>query len=570
MDSSVISEIKDISDEEIDARLAGMSEEEVEELRQLTRYLRAPEYARTSLIDLARYLNPHPDHPQSFEYSRYDVQAHHNLIAEAFTEVMEGKCLRLIISMPPQHGKSQLAKTFVSAHIGRFPWKHLLMGTYNEKFAWECGDDVRNILLGQEYRNVYPNVSLRMGSKAKDHMVTTDGGKISFLGRGGSGAGRPSDGFLIDDLLKDAKEAESKTVRDDCWNWYTRIANARCHILTWQVIIATRWSDDDVIARLTDPKNPHYDAEVAKLWKVINVPAIMENEEMAAILGKKVGDALWPERFPVSLLDTARRMDPYGFSALYMGRPTPPEGAYYKQYHLKTYSSMRDLPDGTKRRFRAFLTGDLAVSPEANADKTCVGVWLLDENDELWLHPDLYWERKSSDESVERIIELGSIYGVECSWWEKGQLDKAVGPFLRKRHMELVQLNKQVKSTTGRQYKPKYFTIEALPVSGSKGLKSLATRGRMAQHKIHFPEFAPWWQNAKEQMLNFTGSGNDKEDDFCDCISLIGQALDDQVKASPGEDNVVQFPKVGSLGWLKRASTLERRAQVRLKALRGQ
>lgn len=541
--------LRHLPTEEAAQILAALPEEEFQRVAKYMTWEDAARPARTDLIKLAQYLMPDPDDRYNAEASRYKVAKHHRLIAEAFERVMEGKCLRLAVSIAPQHGKSELAKTLLAAHIGRFPWKHLLCGMYNQTYADEYGEDLRARLQTDEYRRVYPRARLRTGSKAKDHMVTTDGGKVTFIGRQSGGTGRPADGLLIDDPLKDAKEAASRTTRDDCWQWYTQVANARCHVLTWQTIIMTRWSDDDLIARLTDPKNPHYRKEVADQWTVVNVPAIIDTPEMARALGVAVGDALWPERFPLSTLETARAMNEVAFSALYMGRPTPPEGSFYKQADIREYHDPRMFP----KRCRAYMTGDLAVSTDKGADRSCVGMWGLDADDTLWLHPDLFWDRKSSDESVDAVIEKGKRYDVMEAWFEKGVLDRAIGPFLEKRMQE----------------QGAYFSLSKLPVSGDKGMRSQSIRGRMRQGKVMFPAFAPWWAAAKEEMLKFTGSGDDKADDFCDMVALIGQALGETIAASRGPSNVVKFPKVGTLGWTKAAANEERRRAKRRAALRG-
>lgn len=549
---------------EREAAIMAMPQDVYEAVLRYHEWCEAAKAARASLLKFARFTMPDPEHYQDAKFSKYVVAPHHRLIADAVEEVFGGKCLRLALSMPPQHSKSETAtRRGIAYHVGRWPWKHLLVGTYNQTFAEEFGEDVRNIVESEEYARVFPLVKFRKGSKAKDHMVTEDGGKVSFLGRGGSGTGRPADGLLIDDPIKDAKEAESKTTRDDAWNWFTRVANTRCHALSWQIIIATRWSEDDIIGRLTDPRNPHYNADVGKQWTVVNLPAIMDDEAVATALGKKLGDALWPERFPLSLLETARKLDPYGFSALYMGKPTPPEGAFYKQWHIATYDDHKQLP----KRFRAYMTGDLAVSPEKNADRSCVGIWMLDEEDTLWLHPDLFWERKTSDETVERMICLGSMYQVTDSWWEKGQLDKAIGPFFEKRHMELVRANKVTRSPDGRQYRPRYFNVNRLPVAGSKGLRSTSIRGRMAQGKVKFPSFVHWWPAAKEELLKFTGSGDDKSDDFCDMLALIGQALDDQVPVSQETQPEPEQKFRPTFSWL---TANHRRERARLKLVANQ
>lgn len=540
-------ELDGLSPDEVIRRFGG--EDRAKDLLRWCRYNSVvPTEARTDYLKFVKYMHPHPEHYQDADYSSYDVQPHHALLADLLTEVIDGKCQRIAISMPPQTGKSTIGtRMFMPYHAGRFPRKHLLMGAYNADFAEEFGDEVRTVIQSEEYQRVFPNMSLRQGSKAKDHMVTMDGGKLSFIGREGSGTGRPADGFLLDDLVKNAKEAESRTNRNDIWNFFTRVANTRIHALSWVIIIMTRWSDDDLIARLTDPKNSHYRKSVAKQWTVINIPAIMDNEDIAKALGKKVGDALWPERFPLELLATAREMDPYGFSALSMGRPTPPEGAFYKINDIYTYDKPGDFPTNA----RMYQTGDLAVSVDLTADKSAVGTWGLDQDDVLWLHPDLYWERRSSDESVDEIITRGLDHKIIEAFYERGQLDKAVGPFLEKRMAE----------------KKAFFTLTRLPVAGNKGMKSLSMRGRMRQGKVRFPSFAPWWPAAKEQLLKFTGSGDDKEDDFCDMCALIGQALEDTVAASKPATSVVQFPKRGTLAWVKYAANREKMQQRRLERM---
>jgi hypothetical protein len=216
--------------------------------------LMAARQARESFIDFMQFMMPDPNNPGQ---SLYKVKPHHVMLAEALEEVESGKCMRLLISMPPQHGKSQQSsRGFPSWVWGRSPHKNIMLGTYNQDFANEFGDDIRNIVSSPQYRQVFAKFSLRKGSKAKDHMVTLEGGKFSALGRGGSGTGRPADLFIIDDPIKDAKEAESLTIRNDVWEWFTKVAYTRCHTLTPIVIILTRWNEDDIIGRLTDPTSP--------------------------------------------------------------------------------------------------------------------------------------------------------------------------------------------------------------------------------------------------------------------------------------------------------------------------
>lgn len=504
--------------------------------------------AKTDFLTFVKHTMPDPDDFDNPVASRYKVCAHHVLLAEALQEVAEGKNLRLIISMPPQHGKSELAsRRFPAWFMGKFPFRNLMHGTYNQDFAEVFGDEVRSVMEQPEFRQVFPKVGFKQGSRAKDHMVTSDGGKLTFLGRGGAGTGKPADIFIIDDPIKDAKEAESATIRNDVWEWFTKVAFTRCHVLSAVVIIMTRWHEDDLVGRLTDHTNAHYNEEVASQYTVINIPAEIEDEKLAKALGKKVGDALWEERFPLEHLRTARLMNPIGYSALYMGKPTPPEGAFYKRDMFRGYER-KELPEN----LRHYGTTDLAVSPEKNRDKSVILNWGLDENDDLWLLPDCYWEQKSADESVEQIWQFGKQYGWFTFWGEKGMIDRAIRPFLQKRMTE----------------EGVYFQIDAMPVTGNKGARSISMRGRCAQGKVHVPKFAPWWHAAQDQLLKFTGSGDDREDDFCDAFALIGQALGSTITANKKKaaGNVVA---IGSLAWVKQASKQQQQLNRNIKKAGG-
>lgn len=498
----------------------------------------AAKSAQTDLIEFTQFTMPDPNNEGG---SIYKVKPFHRMIAEALESVAAGKTMRLLLSVPPQHGKSeQTSRRFPAWFWGLYPYRNIMLGTYNQDFANEFGDDIRNIIQSKEYHQVFPNTKLRSGSKAKDHMVTTYNGKMSMLGRGGSGTGRPADLFLIDDPIKDAKEAESVTIRNDVWEWFTKVAYTRCHSLTPIVIILTRWHEDDIIGRLTDPNNKNYDATEAAKWTYLNIPAIYESEELAKALGGKVGEPLWPERFSLDHLQSARTLNPMGFEALYMGRPTPPEGAFFKVEHLVGYNSMAELP----KNLRMYGSCDLAVSPERHADKSCVGNWGVDDSGDLWLLPEIYWERKASDESLDTILKFSKTYKWLTLFGEKGVIDRAIRPLLNRRMRDMKH----------------YFNVDTFPTSGSKAHRCQSIRGLMAMGRVHFPFFAPWWANAKHQILKFTGSGKDAEDDLCDMLGIMGQAMDLQIRAD------VEIPKekvvkIGTIAWIKQASRQEELAR---------
>ena len=511
--------------------------------------------AQQDVTALAQWLMPDPDYPDDPNKSLYQIGKHHRLLGNALNALIEGSIPRLAISMPPQHGKSEIAsRIFPCSYLGRWPHRNYMFGTYSQDFANVFGDDVRTYLESERYKEAFPNTRLRGGSRAKDFMVTTNGGKLSFLGRGGAGTGKSADHFTIDDPIKDAKEASSLTIRNDVWNWFTKVANTRMHKMSTALVIQTRWHEDDLIGRLTDKRNPYYDPVVAAQWTVINIPFLFEpiDAAIAKELGKMVGDILWPERFSIEQGETMKRMDPQGFSALYQGRPIPPEGVFFKREDMHYYE-LAELPD--RSRWVAYGACDLAVGEEKRHDSTVVGTWIIDDQPCAYLLPSIYWEKKKADSSVEYIVATGK----ENRWrelaGESGQIEKAIGPFLK----------------TIMKDRGAYFNLETLPTVGDKGARALSIRGLMREGRIKFPRFAKWWTSAEEQMLSFTGIGDDREDDFVDMCAIFGQRFAklyggmsfEPIKKS---GNVI---KVGTFAWIKQQTAYKEREQKLSRAIRG-
>lgn len=499
----------------------------------------AAKRAAMNLIPFSRFMEPDPNAPEDVGQSLYSVQPHHNLLAQALEEAESGVMLAkgfriLALSLGPQKGKSQLSsRNFPAWAAGRNPKRNIMLGSYNDDFAREFGDDVRNIMALPQYAQVFPRVRLRRGGKAKDHMVTEAGGKLNFVGRGGSGTGKPADIFIIDDPIKNAEEAESLTIRNTVWNWFLKVADSRTHGQSVIIIVQTRWSEDDLIGRLTDKTSPHYPAKMAAMTMYINIPSIVEDEALAKALGVEKGGSIWEAKFPLWLLEMKRDADPRGFGALEMGRPTPPEGAFYKVQQIRQcwYRDIEQLP----KSLRYYGSCDLAVSDDLQADHSVIGDWGLDEHDVLWLLPTIHWDKKKADASVDQLISMGKNRWMTL-FGEKGQIDRAIRPFLEERMQE----------------EGCYFSVETF-ANVNKGTASLSFRGRMNQRKVRFPVFAEWWQRAEEQMLKFTGSGDDKEDDFCDMLARIGQGLRLQVAGDrPGEEKSNVVPIAGTIAWAHR------------------
>jgi predicted phage terminase large subunit-like protein len=514
--------------------------------------LKALKDAEEDLIEFCRFMMPDPNDMDNPEASRYVRRPHLVLLAsrlmaiEKSLDMPTGGLKRLAISMPPQHGKSETAsRKFIPWLVGRNPTRNVMLGTYNQDFANDFGGQIRDQMTSDRFRMVFPGFELQKGSKAKDHMATAAGGMLSFLGRGGAGTGRPADIFVVDDPLKDAKEADSPTIRKDLREWFTKVAYTRCHARSAIVIIHTRWNEDDLIGWLCDPDHPEHDPEIAKEWTYINIPAIMEDDLVTDLLGLKPGQPLWPERFSLEHLETARRMNPRGFEALYQGKPAPDDGVYFTRDMIVEYDR-----DELPANLQMYGASDHALGVTNQGDDTVLGCIGVDDEDDIWVLPDVLMEQMETDRTVEEMLDQMRRHRPLMWFAENDVIKKAIGPFLRKRMLETKT----------------YTMINSMTPSTDKRARARSIQGRMSMRKVRFPKFAPWWPVAKNQMLKFPHGARD---DFVDFISWIGIGLEMQTGAPRIVAREKEGPAVGSIAWIKHRSDLEAKARTSRRAQGG-
>ncbi len=501
--------------------------------------------ARNDFLAFAQAMKPDPEDPDNPKASLFQVKPHHCLIAEALQEVAAGKCLRLVISMPPQHGKTeQISRLFPAWIIGKKPWMNIMIGGYSQDFVNQnISTHVREFLESPQYKMIFPAVELRKDSRAKEFMRTTQHGQLAFLGRGGAGTGKPADGFVIDDPIKDDEEAQSPTTRDKVWQWFCKVAYTRCHSMSWIVIVHTRWNEDDLIGRLVDKEHPAHDPEIAKHWKVLNIPAVVKEPELADAMGiglaiqddpsvvSEFGTepmaALWPERFTLEHLASAHRLNPRGFNALYQGKPSADDGDYFRREDLQLYSRA-DLPS----ELRIFAASDHALSEKQHADFTVLGCVGIDSQDHIWVLPDLIWDRIPTDRTVEEMIAMMKRRKPAIWFAESDNIKKSIGPFLRKRMRE------------EKVYTP---VLDMPSLKSDKEMRARSIQGRIQMGMVHLPKFAHWTQKAIQEMLKFP---NGAHDDFVDFIAWIGLGLDSE-RGAASMVSKPSGPKRGTFGWLK-------------------
>jgi predicted phage terminase large subunit-like protein len=438
----------------------------------------------------------------AYQWPGYKDAGHHRLIARHLEAVERGDIKRLMITMPPRHGKSMLASEFFPAwYIGRNPEHYVVTATYAQELADDFGRKVKNQIEDLVYSKIFPGVSLADDSKSakRFHIDGSSGGYEHSTGQRGAfyavGVGGPLTGrgahlLLIDDPVKNREDAESEVIRKKTKDWYTSTAYTRLMPGGRIVVIQTRWHEDDLAGWL-QAEHKH------EGWVVLDLPAINDD-----------GEALWPEQYPVEALEQIKRaLPPRDWSALYQQRPSPETGDYFKREWLHTYENAP--PRATLNIYGA---SDYAVT-SAGGDYTVHVIVGLDPEGRMYLL-DMWRAQSSSDEWVEAFCDL-VLKWKPIGWAEEtGQIKSGVGPFLIRRMLD----------------RGAYVAREAFPTRGDKAIRAQSIRGRMALKGLYLPINAPWRSDLVSEMMSFPVGVHD---DMVDALGLAGQLLDRMYSGKP-------------------------------------
>lgn len=235
---------------------------------------------------------------------------------------------RLILSVPPRHGKSELISKYLPAwFVGTHPGRRVILASYQADFAASWGRKARTLL--DEWGADLFGVRVSRDSSAADRWdIEGQGGGMQTAGVGGSITGKGADLLIIDDPVKNYEEAHSERMRESVWDWFTSTAYTRLEPRATVIVIMTRWHEDDLVGRLKD-RLAH------EGWTDILFPALAGE---ADALSRKPGEALWPERFDVPrLLKIKETLGSYQWSALYQQTPRPEDGGLFRREWLSRF-----------------------------------------------------------------------------------------------------------------------------------------------------------------------------------------------------------------------------------------
>lgn len=318
----------------------------------------------------------------------YFFNWHHLVLIDALQRLAQREYRRLIVMMPPRHGKSRLVSTLFPAWcLGRNANEQIITASYSAQLASFFNRQCQRLILSDEYKEIFPNVRLNETGRnevgavrnnsefdvlnAKGHYIST--------GIGGGLTGRGATVAIIDDPVKNSEEADSLTRRDSIWEWYSTTFQSRFEPGCIEIICQTRWHEDDLTGRILEQIKT--DGEETE---IISFPALAEHDEDH----RKTGEALWPQkRSRRELLKVQKDSGSRAWSALYQQRPTPDEGAVLKKEWFGEYEIKDILLSQEPRNF--FF--DTAYTKEEKNDPTagiayikrgadfyvleCVSVW---------------------------------------------------------------------------------------------------------------------------------------------------------------------------------------------------
>ena len=319
----------------------------------------AAELARRSLTDFARVVQP-----------ALSLTPFHRAYYRVLELFARGEIRRLIVTIPPQHGKSTGSSILLPAYrLGIRPGTKIALACYNVRLASRFNRRIQQTMDSAAYRSIFPQSRLKQ-SGGRQHGIVRTGtefelagqrGSLLCVGRDGPLTGNPVDLFILDDLYKNALEANSPLVRDHVWEWYNAVVKTRLHNDSQELIVFTRWHADDLIGRLAERETVTPLDDLSRIvpqsgaegWYLLNFEAVKQGPPNGAD-PRRAGEALWPERHALPLLEQKRRLDTLLFEAMYQGRPALREGLLYGD-GFATYDA---LPDDTVKKGNYTDTAD--------------------------------------------------------------------------------------------------------------------------------------------------------------------------------------------------------------------
>lgn len=417
---------------------------------------------------------------------------------------------RLMVFMPPGSAKSTYASVVLPAFVmGLIPGYKVISTSYGSDLARKMGRRTRAIVRQPKYGPIF-NAYLSQESSAADEWALTNGSEYMSGGILSGITGNRANLLIVDDPIKGREEAESALIRKKVREAFDDDLMSRLMPGGSAIIIQTRWHEDDLAGSIL-PEN--YNGESGfiecrdgETWEVICLPAKAERED--DLLGRKVGEYIWPEWFPADHWTRFER-NPRTWASLYQQRPAPDEGAYFKREWFNEYEKRPE-------HLRIYGASDYAVS-DGEGDYTVHVVVGIDQQDNIYIL-DLWRGQTTTDVWVEAFIDLVDRWKPLTWAEEQGQIIKSLGPYITKRMRERrVWCHRE------------QFTSVADKVTRARSFQARSSMG-----SVYLPQFEEWKEPLLNELLTFPVGRND---DQVDPLGLIGRMLDTMAPGHVPERN---------------------------------
>lgn len=426
----------------------------------------------------------------------YNHNWHIDCIAEHLRAVEAGDIKRLIINIPPRAMKTiSVSIAFPAWLLGHNPSEKIVVASYSKELSLDMSVQCRDVLRSDWYQRIFPNTVLKSDQDEKGKFMTTRGGQRFATSVGGTVTGMGGNYLILDDPLN-PEQAISDIERKRANNWVrsTYLSRFDDDLTGRAILVMQRVHADDTTGML----------EGIGGWYKLMLPAQFAKKEIIHIRGRT-----W-EMQAQQLMDSNRRtkevlaeklreLGPLNYAAQYLQNPTPEEGAFFKVAWLKFYD---ELPEGC----RLYIASDYAVTEESEGSDPdyTVHMVLAVSPDDDWYVVDLWRDRTDSevwsDALIDMILEHKPLEMLE----EKGVIEKAVDPLIKKKQQE----------------RKAWCYRRKIPSLTDKVARAQSFRGRMAAGRVLFPQKAPWVAELLKEVFEFP---NGKHDDQVDCLSLFGR-----------------------------------------------
>lgn len=467
---------------------------------------------------------------------------HYEMAAEikAFDQAVErGESPRLIITMPPRHGKSSQSTIGYPAWTwSRHPDWDIIVGCYSQELANDFGEDLSNLISSTSYRAIAPNTAIgmrgreRRGQAAKNRFNLTGGARFRAVGVGGGATGRGAKVLIIDDPYKGPDEADSEAYNRKVMRWYYAVALTRIAPGGGIMIVMTRWGESDLVGQLLEVAKVDPQADQ---WRVVEYPAIAKYDEKH----RRQGEALHPERWDLAGLERKRASYIAAgqvriWNSLFQCNPTPDQGVFFKKEWIRTYTT---LPTNL-----TFYAGtDWAIGKKAMNDHTVIAPAGVAPNGDIYFTPDLYRKRGSTGpDSVRALKHLMRRHNAMMVAYDHTLIGKSLEGFVRESMGEVRWREGDGNDAVEIVDPPYAFSLWTFNPSKDKATHASALRVMMENGRIWFPAGSTIFNEVViPEFLAFLGGG--KHDDCVDAMAWLAIMIYELAKQSAKSPTIQQL-----------------------------